>query len=64
MEYELFEDTRSALIDGTLSLVISHPLQRFAHETISTLVKANEAGPDSGARRFTLGFDIQTSENV
>lgn len=62
--YELFEDTRAALIDGTLSLVISHPLQRFAHETISTLVKAKEAGPHSGARRVTLGFDIHTSENV
>ena len=62
--YELFDETRTALIDGTLSMVISHPMETFARETISTLVKAKKAGADAGAQRVALGFEIYTSENV
>lgn len=62
--YELFDETRTALIDGTLTMVISHPMELFARETISTLIKAKKAGPDGGAQRVSLGFDIHTSENV
>ena len=62
--YELFEHTRSALIDGTLSLVISHPMRRFACETIATLVKAKRAGSDAGAQRVAFGFEIHTPESV
>lgn len=62
--YELFEETRAALIDGTLTMVISHPMETFARETISTLIKAKLAGADGGAQRVALGFDIYTSENV
>ncbi|WP_068108218.1 LacI family DNA-binding transcriptional regulator [Tropicimonas marinistellae] len=62
--YELFDDTRSALIDGTLSLVISHPLKTFARETVATLMKSKEAGRDGGARRVTFDFDIHTPESV
>ncbi|SNS98869.1 substrate-binding domain-containing protein [Tropicimonas sediminicola] len=62
--YELFDDTRAALIDGTLSLVISHPLERFARETVATLMKSKASGPDGGARRVTFDFDIHTPESV
>ena len=62
--YELFEDTRAALIDGTLSFVISHPMERFARETVSTLMKAKQGGPNSGAQRVTFGFEIYTPESV
>lgn len=62
--YELFDETRAALIDGTLTMVISHPMERFARETIATLIKAKKAGPDAGAQRVSLDFDIYTSENV
>lgn len=62
--YELFEDTRAALIDGTLSMIISHPMERFARETIATLMKAKNAGRESGAHRVTFGFDIYTPESV
>ena len=34
--YELVDETRAALIDGTLSMVISHPMGRFAEETTSS----------------------------
>ncbi len=62
--YELFDDTRAALIDGTLSMIISHPMERFARETIATLMKAKSGGRDAGAHRVTFGFDIYTPESV
>lgn len=62
--YELFEATRDALIDGTLKIVISHPLDRFAREAVETLIRAKKDGPDAGAQRVALGFEIYTSENV
>jgi len=62
--YELFDDTRAALIDGTLSMIISHPMKRFARETIETLMKAKSGGRDGGAHLVTFGFDIYTSESV
>ena len=62
--YELFDATRNALIDGTLTMAISHPLDTFAKETISALIRAKNAGPAAGAQNVTLGFEIYTSENV
>jgi LacI family transcriptional regulator len=62
--YELFDATRAALIDGVLTMVISHPLETFAREAIATLIKAKMAGADAGAQRVALGFEIYTSENI
>ena len=62
--YELFDATRTALIDGTLTMVISHPMDAFAREAISTMIKAKKAEPDAGALNVTLRFEIYTSENV
>jgi LacI family transcriptional regulator len=62
--YELFDTTRLALIDGTLTMVISHPMAAFAAEAISVMVRAKKAGPEAGALSVTLGFEIYTSENV
>lgn len=62
--YELFDATRAALIDGRLTMVISHPMDAFAREAIATMVKAKKAGPDAGALNISLAFEIYTSENV
>jgi len=62
--YELFDATRSALIDGTLTMVISHPMETFARQTIDAMIRAKKAGPDAGAQRVALDFEIYTSENV
>ena len=61
---ELFDATRKALIDGTLTIVMSHPLERLAEATIEAMVRAKLAGPDAGAPSVPMGFDIVTSENV
>ena len=62
--YELFEETRAALIDRTLSMVISHPMEKFARETIQTLIKTKETDKEGGAHRIALDFEIYSPESV
>lgn len=62
--YELFDATRAALIDGTMHLIISHPMERFARETIATLVKTKMTGREGGAQRVTIPFDVYTPESI
>jgi len=62
--YELIDVTRSALIDGVLTMAICHPMKSMARETINALVKSKRTGPEAGAQSVTLGFEIYTSENV
>ncbi len=62
--YELFSETRAALIDGTLTMAISHPMDALARETIATLISAKQAGAAAGGQRVALGFEIYTSENI
>lgn len=62
--YELIEPTRKGLIDGTLTLVISHPLTAFARGTIDGMANATKSGHPTSAPRIHLDFDIHTSENL
>ena len=61
---ELYEQTRAALIDGRLTMVLSHPMGAFAHEAVTTMIRARKAGPDAGAQFTALNFEIYTPENV
>ena len=62
--YELVEPTRRALIDGTLTMVIAHPLEAFARAAIDRLAQAT--GPDRAGtvQNKIMDFEIFTSENV
>lgn len=62
--YELFPQTKAALIDGTLTMVIHHPLGDLARETVSGLIRAKLAGADGGTQRTLLEFQIYTRENI
>ncbi|MDA8586280.1 LacI family DNA-binding transcriptional regulator [Rhodobacteraceae bacterium] len=62
--YELFDATRTALIDGTLNLVISHPFETLAQRALSTMIKAKKNGSKADAQQAIFGFDIYTSQNV
>ncbi|MEZ5930997.1 MAG: LacI family DNA-binding transcriptional regulator [Alphaproteobacteria bacterium] len=62
--YELMETTKAALMDGTLTLVISHPLQRLAAKTIAAMVQARSAGDAMAGQTVLLPFDIHTAENL
>lgn len=52
--------TRTALIDHVLTMAICHPVDVLTRETIASLVRAQQFGPDHG----TFNFEIYTSENV
>jgi LacI family transcriptional regulator len=62
--HQLMENTRLGLLDGTLSMVISNPLERFASETIRGMVRAASAKPDLGGQTIVLPFEIYTRENI
>ena len=62
--YELFDATRTGLLDGTLTMVISHPLEELARQTIATLVSSISSKPAIGAQRVALDFQIYTSESL
>ena len=62
--YELMETTKAGLMDGTLTMVIAHPLQRLAKETISAIVSAKSTGGNAATRNILLPFDIHTPENL
>lgn len=60
--YDLTEVTRAALLDGTMTLVISHPLARLARDAIDGMVRAC-AHP--GSNQTTIApFEIFTRENI
>ncbi len=62
--WELFVSTRAALIDGTRTPVISHPMQTLAREILTTMIKVKEIGPQDGAQRVALSSDLYTPENL
>lgn len=60
--YDLTEVTRSALLDGSLTLVISHPLAHLARELIDGMVRA--CANQSGNQTSIVPFEIYTRENI
>jgi LacI family transcriptional regulator len=61
---DLTEHTRAALLDGTINLLISHPLQTMAQETIAAMIRAHDGGADFAPQSVTLPFEIYTPENL
>ena len=62
--YDLTDVTRAALIDGTINVLISHPLQALAHEAIAAMIQSYEGGQDFPPQSVSLPFEIYTSENL
>lgn len=60
--YDLMDTTRAALLDGSMTLVISHPLDRIARDTIDGMIRAC-AAPGSNQTSI-VPFEIYTRENV
>jgi LacI family transcriptional regulator len=59
---DLTEHTRLGLIDGTLSMVFAHPIQRLAQEAISQMQRDLAAGSPPGKKVMT--FDVFGPENI
>jgi LacI family transcriptional regulator len=62
--YELTEFTRAALIDGTMDLLITHPMQNLADQAIAAMIRACEGGAEFQPQAITLPFEIYTPENL
>lgn len=62
--YQLMEVTRAALLDGTMTVAISHPLKLMAEETVSGMIRACEAKSKSGNWTSIIPFEIYTRENI
>ena len=62
--YELFENTRTALIEGDISLIVSHPPDRLAQQTITSLIHSTATSLQTAMISTQLGFDIHTPENI
>jgi LacI family transcriptional regulator len=62
--YELMDNTRAALLDGILTLVISHPLERLSDEMMSGMINALNTHPKGRTFTSVLPFDIYTRENI
>ncbi len=60
--YDLTDVTRAALLDGAMTLVISHPLARLAREAIDGMIRACNA---PGSNQTSIApFEIYTRENI
>lgn len=62
--YELMDNTRAALLDGTLTLLIGHPLPRLAEQAVAGMARACKEGGANIKQTVVLPFDIYTRENV
>lgn len=65
--YELMDVTRTGLLDGTLNLIISHPLNRMAEATMQAMLAATAEGVDRTKvllPSIKLPFEIFTPENM
>ena len=60
--YDLTEVTREALLDGSMTLVISHPLDRLAREAIDGMIRASTT--PGGNHTSIVPFEIFTRENI
>ncbi len=62
--YELMDSTRAALLNGTLTMVIAHPLRRLADEAVSGMIRAISSGGEPASHTCILPFEIYTRENI
>ncbi|RJT41084.1 LacI family DNA-binding transcriptional regulator [Mesorhizobium waimense] len=62
--YELMDTTRGALLDGTLTLAIAHPLKQLAKAAVSGMVGAVSAGSDPVNFTSVIPFELYTPENI
>lgn len=62
--YDLTDVTRAALLDGTINLLIAHPMARLGEAAITAMIQTFEGGADFPPPFISLPFDIYTSENL
>jgi LacI family transcriptional regulator len=61
---ELTPESRDALADDVVTMVISTPLQNLCRDLVSLMVSTVQNGPATVPGQTFLPFDIFTSENI
>jgi LacI family transcriptional regulator len=61
---ELIPLTRSALIDGTIDLVLGTPIAALAHHAVSAMAQAAGSDRNDGKTVIQLPADVFISENI
>jgi LacI family transcriptional regulator len=62
--YDIFDVTRAALLDGTMTLVISHPLNRLAREALDAMIGACTTDGSAVNATRIVPFELYTRENL
>lgn len=62
--YELMDSTRDALLDGTMTFAIGHPLPKLADVTLAGMMRAASGKVESSNHTTVLPFEIFTRENI
>jgi LacI family transcriptional regulator len=62
--HDLMDTTKSGLLDGTLTLILAHPFEAIARETLSATIRAKKSGPEAGSQSVLVPFELYTSENM
>lgn len=62
--HDLMDTTKAGLLDGALTLVISHPFAAIARETIAATLRASKSGPEAGSQSVLVPFELYTRENI
>lgn len=62
--YHLTQETREALMDGTLNVVLAHPVKLVAKEAILAMVHAIGSDPEFTLPTVNLPIEIYSPENI
>lgn len=62
--YDLMDSTKAGLLEGLLTLVISQPFERLAHEAIQATLRARASAPGAGTQSVLIPFELYTRENL
>ena len=62
--YEIMDVTREALLDGTMTFAIAHPLPRLADAALSGMMRAVNGKAEAWNYTTVLPFELYTRENL
>lgn len=62
--HQLMDNTREALLDRTLTMLIHDSMETMTRETIAAMIRAKEEGQDFTPFQRNLPFDLYTQENI
>lgn len=62
--HQLMDNTREALLDRTLTMLIHDPMETMTRETIAAMIKAKEEGESFAPFQRNLAFELYTQENI